>query len=283
MGNILVAIQSIVENTSTEIIEDKQGAVKNRANQMGAALEEYVKNAFANSFGQDTRTKILARNRTFSYSGNSNNPPDAILKGSDAIEIKKIESKTAQLQLNSSHPKITLKSDDPKICNKCRSCEDWDEKDMLYVVGYVIKDTNLLKDIFFIYGNLYSDSNEIYENAENIIRDNLESIGELDYTETQELGRFNAIDHLGVSDLRVRGMWLLENPIKHFAYLTEEIEDYTFKLVALIPEDKYRTFEKISEFEYFCEVHDISITDEEIEDPQNPSNLINAKLITYYY
>lgn len=283
MGNILIAIQSIVENTSTEIIEDKQGAVKNRANQMGAALEEYVKNAFASSFGQDKRTKILAHNQTFSYSGNSNNPPDAILRGSDAIEIKKIESKTTQLQLNSSHPKITLKSNDPKICKKCRSCEEWDEKDMLYVVGYVIKDTNLLKDIFFIYGNLYSDSNEIYENAENIIRENLETIGELDYTETQELGRFNAIDHLGVSDLRVRGMWLLENPIKHFAYLTEEIEDYTLKLVALIPEDKYQTFDNVSEFENFCEVHDISITDEEIEDPQNPSNLINAKLITYYY
>jgi len=53
--------------------------------------------------------------------------------------------------------------------------------------------------------------------------------------------------------------------------------------VALIPEDKYNDFENIDEFEEFCKENGVSISNEEIEDPQNPANLINSKLITYYY
>lgn len=65
--------------------------------------------------------------------------------------------------------------------------------------------------------------------------------------------------------------------------MTDEIVNYKFKLVALIPEDKYNDFENIDEFEEFCKENGVSISNEEIEDPQNPANLINSKLITYYY
>ena len=33
----------------------------------------------------------------------------------------------------------------------------------------------------------------------------------------------------------------------------------------------------------FCKDNGISISDEEIENPQNPANLINTKLIIYHY
>ena len=69
----------------------------------------------------------------------------------------------------------------------------------------------------------------------------------------------------------------------HFGYLTDKIVNYTFKLVALIPEDRYKDFENIDEFETFCNGHGVSISNEEIEDPKNPANIINSKLITYYY
>ena len=59
---------------------------------MGAALEDYIKNAFADCIGKDQRTINSQRNTTFSYLGNNTNPPDAMLNGSDAIEIKKVES-----------------------------------------------------------------------------------------------------------------------------------------------------------------------------------------------
>ena len=280
MSNILTAIKAIVENSNLGVIEGVDGIIKNRANQMGAALEDYVKNAFADCLGQDSRFVKQARSKTFSYLGNSNNPPDAMLIGNDAIEIKKIASLgTSQLQLNSSYPKNKLHSDNAKICNACRECEVWQEKDMIYVVGQV--NGQELQNIFFVYGDLYCDSHEVYEKVENAIKYGIESLDGVELAETNELGRVNKVDHLEISDLRIRGMWLIKNPFQQFEYLTADITNYRFKLVALIPSDKYDSFPNIVEFEKFCDENDVIITDEEIEDPQNPAKLINSKLITY--
>lgn len=169
MGNILSAIKSIVSASSLDVIEESNEIIHNRANQMGDAFEDYVKNAFANCLGQSARYIKHARYQTFSYLGNSNNPPDAMLIGGDAIEIKKLESlETSQLQFYSSYPKNKLCSDDPQISNQCRMCEEWAEKDMLYVVGQV--KNQKLQNLFFIYGDLYCDSHEVYESAENAIK-----------------------------------------------------------------------------------------------------------------
>lgn len=282
MKNILTAIKAIVKNSAIGVMVAPKGNILNRANQMGAALEDYVKNAFADCLGQDSRTVAQARSKTFSYLGNSKNPPDAMLKGSDAIEIKKLTSlETSKLQLNSSYPKNKLHSDNLKICSACRKSEDWQKKDILYVVGQVNKQE--LQNIFFIYGDLYCDSHEVYEKVENVIKDGIKSLGEVELSETNELGRVNKVDHLEISDLRIRGMWLIKSPFKHFDYLTKEITDYTFKLVALIPEDKYNSFSNVNEFESFCSENNVNIEDEEITDPQNPAKLIKSKLITYYY
>ena len=43
--------------------------------------------------------------KEFSYLGNTNNPPDMMLRSGDAIEVKKIESSTSALALNSSATK----------------------------------------------------------------------------------------------------------------------------------------------------------------------------------
>lgn len=281
MSNILTAIRAIVENSTLGISEGSEGAIQNRANQMGAALEDYVKNAFADCLGEDYRTVNQARHDTFSYLGNSTNPPDAMLIGGDAIEIKKLASLGAsQLQLNSSYPKNKLHSDNPKICSSCRDCEEWHEKDMLYVVGQV--NDQDLQNIFFIYGDLYCDSREVYEKVENAIKQGIESLDGVELSETNELGRVNKVDHLEISDLRIRGMWLIKSPFQHFEYLTKGITGYNFKLVALIPDDKYNDFPNIKDFEEFCEKSGVEIKDEKIADPQNPANLIKSKLITYY-
>ncbi len=282
MSDILTAIKAIVENSSKTVVESSQNKSQNRATQMGDALEDYVKNAFANCLGQDIRSIKHARNQTFSYLGNSTNPPDAILKGSDAIEIKKIATiKTSQLQLNSSYPKNKLHSNNPKICKQCCDCETWQEKDMLYVVGQV--NGQELQNIFFVYGDLYCDSQETYENVENAVKESLNSLDGVELAETNELGRVNKVDHLEISDLRIRGMWLIKSPFQHFDYLTEDITNYMFKLVAIIPKDKYNSFINVDEFEEFCKQKGVNISDEEIEDPQNPANLIESKLIIYYY
>lgn len=53
-----------------------------------------------------------------------NNPPDFMLSGGDAVEVKKIESPDAALALNSSYPKHTLKSSSPLISTACREAEN---------------------------------------------------------------------------------------------------------------------------------------------------------------
>ena len=149
MNNTLTAIISIVKNIdSTYNLRNRRG-VDNRMNQMGEALEDYIQDAFADCLGADTRVRHRERARVFSYLGNSTNPPDAMLKNGDAIEIKKIDKLGVQsLQLNSSYPKNKLYIDCGKLTQKCKDCEQWSQKDILYVVGHIEK--KHLKALFFI-------------------------------------------------------------------------------------------------------------------------------------
>lgn len=105
MRNIVDAIIEVVKSPKYEL--EAYSISHNRANQMGAALEDYIKDIFA---GTVDETDLNVRNRliseTFCYLGNPNNPPDSMLKnGGDAIEVKKIEAPNAALALNSSYPK----------------------------------------------------------------------------------------------------------------------------------------------------------------------------------
>ena len=51
MKNILTAIKAIVKNSAIGVMVAPKGNIKNRANQMGAALEDYVKKCFCGLFG----------------------------------------------------------------------------------------------------------------------------------------------------------------------------------------------------------------------------------------
>lgn len=91
---------------------------------MGDALEEYVKDLFANTINEsDEQSRLVKISDTFSYLGNQNNPPDIMLHSGDAIEVKKIESKNITLVLNSSYPKHKLYVDSKLITEACRNCE----------------------------------------------------------------------------------------------------------------------------------------------------------------
>jgi len=105
MSNILRAFINITNNYKSNIQTITQG--NNRANNMGEGLENYIQNAFANTFNEnDELEKLESFQDIFSYQGNKNNPPDLILKNSDAIEIKKLESKNSAMTLNSFYLKV---------------------------------------------------------------------------------------------------------------------------------------------------------------------------------
>ena len=281
MGNILTAITAIV-NSPLILSDSTSEKIQNRVNQMGAALEDYVKNAFADCIGKDKKTINTLRGSTFSYLGNNTNPPDAMLKGSDAIEIKKVESAKNALQLNSSCPKNKLYSSNPKISVECKKCEEWDTKDMIYVVGHIQK--SILHNIFFVYGDVYCDAHNVYEDVESTIKECVQTLEDVELSETKELGKINKVDHLGISSLRVRGMWIIASPFKQFEYLYEDEdkeEKPSFRLIAIIPKTKYNSFGNKSDFEILCVNHSVVINDEDVPNPQNPAKMIKCKVIIY--
>ena len=128
--NLLIAIANLVKNPITNLVSHYRSS--NRINNMGDALEFYIKDLFCNSLEvNDLEKKNEIYSKYFSYIGNQNNPPDIIIKQGDAIEVKKIESLRSGIALNSSYPKDKLYSDSPMITTACRNCEDWREKDLV--------------------------------------------------------------------------------------------------------------------------------------------------------
>ena len=277
--NIIDAIINIVKNP---ILELKEYSIShNRANNMGEALEEYIKDVFSGTlFEKDKNKRIEIISEVFSYLGNTNNPPDSILRGGDAIEVKKIENKSSSLALNSSYPKAKLYSNSSMITDACRNCEKWEEKDIIYTIGTCEK--NKLTSLIFLYGEDYAAENKIYENVKNKIKFGIETINGLEFSETNEIGRVNRVDPLGITYFRIRGMWGIENPVKVFDYIYERDNTKQFNFLALINEDKYLSFSNTKELEDLeKENKNLEIKNVRIKNPNNPAQLKKAKLITF--
>ncbi len=275
MTNILKAIINLVQNPIVDIKPYYQG--RNRANSVGDALEVYIKDIFANTIGKSEAESIIEYDKHFSYLGNQNNPPDLMIKGGDAIEVKKIQSPGTALALNSSYPKAKLFADSKMITRACRECEEWESKDIIYAVGYTTD--NSVNWLWLVYGDCYSANKETYERIKTKISEGITEIEDVEFTETKELGKVKKVDPLGITDLRIRGMWHITNPDKVFNYINDN-EDAKFKLRVLMSLDKYKSFpnEDIINLE---STDEINISDVKIKNPNNVANLIEAKFIKY--
>ena len=128
------------------------------------------------------------------------------------------------------------------ITQECRNCENWNEKDLIYCVGHTTD--NSIKSIWMVYGNIYAAKHETYQLIKEKISDGINEIPNVELAETNELGRVNRVDPLGITNLRIRGMWQIQNPRKVFNYLHKSGD--TFELVVIIPTDKYNSFPKKS-------------------------------------
>lgn len=276
--NIINAIINIAQNPVTQLVNYYQG--KNRANNVGDALEEYVKDIFANSFEMPETERLEQLNTVFSYLGNNSNPPDAMLRNGDAIEVKKIESDNASLALNSSYPKHKIRSSSPMISSACKDAENWAEKDIIYVVGVVKQDC--LKHLCMVYGLDYCASEDCYSRIKSTIKNGVEAIPNIEFAESRELGHVNRVDPLGITYMRIRGMWGIENPWKvfNYVYMRDMTKEFTF--MCIINEAKWNTFDNIQElFNLAQATSGLSITDIRVKNPDNPAQLNNAKLICF--
>lgn len=278
MTNILEAISNMVEQKNFAIREIYAG--RNRANSMGEALENYIKDAFADTFNapnEEQRMEIF--NEKFSWLGSQNNPPDIMIKGGDAIEVKKTQSANSSLALNSSYPKADLRHTSPMITSECKLCEDWTIKDLIYCVGHT-SDIQL-NSLWMIYGSIYAAKHETYQRIKSTISNGVKEIPDVVFAETKELGRVNQVDPLGITNLRIRGMWQIENPRKVFNYLHEPSGE-NFELVCVIPNDKYDSFPEVSR-QKIENLEDLgfSIQNKNVKNPNNPAKLIECKVIKY--
>jgi hypothetical protein len=255
----------------------------NRANNMGEALEEYIKDVFAGTVGlNDENARNTQLSQTFSYLGNQNNPPDIIIRGGDAIEVKKTESPVSDLALNSSYPKAKLFSGSRMITAECRKCEEWTEKDLIFAVG--VCKNNILSQLSFVYGVDYAAGADTYERIETIISNGVNSIPDVEFADTNELARVNRIDPLGITYLRVRGMWGIRNPVRTFDYIYSPVDDAKFNFMAIINSDKFNSFPEadIAELQDLVgKTDNLNIENIKIKDPNNPARLNEAVLIRF--
>jgi hypothetical protein len=83
---------------------------------------------------------------------------------------------------------------------------------------------------------------------------------------------------LGITDLRVRGMWGIKHPSKVFEYIaTKTIKPH---IKALMLKEKFNSFNINSrnELSKKCNIKEVKI-----QDPNNPANLLDAILIEYEF
>lgn len=278
-ANIINAIVNLLNNPIVDLKTIYIG--KNRINNVGDALERYVQDLFINGFDLNDNIRNQKVSEHFSYLGNTSNPPDMMLKGGDAIEVKKIQSKNAALALNSSHPKSTLRADNPMLTVSCKEAEAWQEKDMLYVVGVV--GNECLTSLCFVYGVDYAAAHEVYETVKQRIKSGVETIEGVEFHPTNELGKIKRIDPLGITNLRVRGMWHIENPFRVFEYVYQRNYDHQFNFMTIINNKKWQSLDNRQDLiDKINTIETANISDIHIKNPNNPAQLVSAKLIEFH-
>lgn len=278
MTNILEAIINIANNPILEIRNHYNG--RNRANNVGEALETFIKDAFANLIDvTDEQERMKRYNEVFSWLGNQNHPPDIMIRKGDAIEVKKTQSANSDLALNSSYPKSNIQSNSTMITQDCKNCEEWIEKDLIYCVGHTSDEA--INSLWMVYGNIYAAKHETYQIIKQKITDGINEIPNVELAVTNELGRVNRVDPLGITNLRIRGMWQIQNPRRVFNYLHTQTNN-KFELISLIPTAKYNSFpiESIKKIENLGN-ENLTIENVNVSDPNNPAKLIEVKLIKF--
>lgn len=88
MRNVIDSVITLIARNNFRLMNMNGG--NNRINSVGYALEDYIKNLFANTFECNENEKLLKWNEIFSYLGNDSNPPDIMLRNGDAVEVKRL-------------------------------------------------------------------------------------------------------------------------------------------------------------------------------------------------
>ena len=242
----------------------------------GKPFEIFAKNMFAGSLGALSSHVDAAWQKTFSWLGSDNAPPDFMIWNGDAVEVKVLKL-TAQIQLNSSAPKRSLKATDTRIEQACRECEIWVEKDFVYFIG--LANAEYVEAVWLIDGRCIAADSSVYD----VLFDRLKAtVKELGGEPGNEIGRLNKVDPLKATSLRVRGMWLLDHPAKVFNDFFVKPQDQVFVLNALVSATKWSEYSKetIDDLEALS-VHGLSIKHIELPDSGGSDEPMRAVHISW--
>ena len=124
---------------------------------------------------------------------------------------------------------------------------------------------------------------EVYESLISPIKSTInEAIYHLEKIDSKELAHINRVDPLGITYLRIRNMWGIENPFTVFKYVYTRNPNNKFNFMCIINTDKFNSFDNTQDlFELADKNKKLSIQDIHIQNPNNPSLLKEAKLITF--
>lgn len=260
--NILEAICKISVHSGT-LTEYKTPNARNKMNALGTLAELHIQQMF----GGDEK---------FSYLGNDTNPPDIILKNSDAIEVKKFESDSSSIQLNSSYPKKYLYRDDSKITAACKEVDggNWISKDMLYIL--VKAQNEQIHNYWFVYGDCYCADRNTYTKVIDRMTESIELLDTVELSETNEIARLNRVDPLGITYLRVRGMWGISHPNVTFSYIDGNLKKY--RINCILRKEKYMSFPDSSKqlLSEMVQQGNLSISEIEVKNPDNPAQKLDC-------
>lgn len=129
-----------------------------------------------------------------------------------------------------------------------------------------------------MYGECYAARKEIYTQFADKISEGIQEIEGIELVATNELAKVKKVDPLGITDLRVRGMWHIESPMKLFRDIFTCRDSAVFSLNVLLLTDKYNSF-PVNDRIYLENLG--IVKDAEIKSPNNPAKLLKAKLISY--
>jgi hypothetical protein len=264
MANILRALIHIAQNgLGIPTIRDTSSS--------SDSLELYVQAAFAESLSSpdDFKSRV---DTAISYQGGKNYSPDLVLTSGDAIEVKKLKKMASEIPFNSSRPKQRLKPDDSHLKKDYQSLFQ-EEKDMCYVIG-ITGNTQTIDKLWFVYGDCYFANSAIYDDlfnrTQNAIR---EASKDLSLTESKELARFKEIDVLNITNLRVRPMWSIKNPMQFFHQELRELNLHKANVVCVMRESKFMSLQE--------DIQPLKNHLVDIPDPDKLKSTIKARIITF--
>jgi hypothetical protein len=238
----------------------------------GEGLELWVKHFLAGTINRPDDNVITSIwDDIFSFHGGTNNPPDVMVRNSIAVEVKKTESRSKTLQLNSSWPIRTLSVSDQHITQECRESEQWEEKPFLLVVGRVNSSVKRIENISIVDGRCLSDHESVYLD---LIVKAQKLMLELGGNETREIGRFNSVDARNRTSLRVRPMFYLVNPAITFQdfFISNDWDNFTINV--LLPESSYEAFETSVRYQFENFNPSLCIDRRMIDDPTDSAKQI---------